>query len=226
MGKSVWPEATAVMVTAAGVALAIRGWPTLEDATTQQVWAAWAQAVGSVIAVVAAFLVGRQQAQSTLKAVDRTHELGVLAKRSAISSVVDVVHRRIEEICVALGPNIADRVNLWEVYHPDIIESMKTALRDLPVYELASAQAIDGLLRFREQLVFFGQSLNKYYDGFHQDALFMEGYEQFKGPDPDYRKHREGMVKGWHEASVRNIQNQRAYLLKQYEMFKSALNAG
>lgn len=224
MGKSVWPEAMALIGTAGFTALAIRGWPSVDDAITQQVWAAWAQALGSVIAVVAAFLVGRQQAQSTLRAVERTHELGVLAKRSAISSVVDVVHMRVEEICAVLGPNISDRVDLWKVYHPDIVESMKTALRDLPVYELASSQAIDGLLRFREQLVFFGQSVKKYYDGFHVDPLFMESFDQLKGAD--YRQQQEKLVKGWHEVSVRNIEDQRAYLRGHYDMFKSALNAG
>ncbi|MFY2996286.1 hypothetical protein ACOTH8_23450 [Achromobacter xylosoxidans] len=222
MGKSAWPEATAVMVTAACVALAIRGWPTVDDATMQQVWAAWAQAVGTVIAVVAAFLVGRQQSRSTLNAVERTHELGVLAKRNAIASVLDVAQMRVEEICAVLGPAIEDRAKLWLVYHPDIMESMATALKDAPVYELNSMESVEGLLKFREQLVFFNQALKKYYDGSHVDPHFMKLYEQYAGPSPDNHHTRTILVQNWHENSVRTILDQRDYLLGHYEKFKAA----
>lgn len=198
------PEAVAIAGTAVGVGVAIRGWPTFPDAEGQT-WAAWAQALGTVVAIAGAFFVGMHQAKMTLLATEVSTKMALRGKRNSVIAVVDAACKRVDDLCLVIRPTDEGRAKLWMVYHPSIFESMVNALSSAPVYELESAPAVEALLRFRDQYVFFSDSVGRFSKGPHEDAYFMSAIPQYDLTKATDRKAVDELRRQWLDIAVGNI---------------------
>lgn len=78
------PEAVAIGGVAIGVGVALRGWPSWPEASGQT-WAAWVQAAGSILAIIAAFLIGKRDREHALWTQRRAN----IAQLQAILVVAD-----------------------------------------------------------------------------------------------------------------------------------------
>lgn len=226
MERSVWPEVVAVVATAACVALAIRGWPTVDDSSTHQLWAAWLQAGGGILAVAVAIFVSAKQAAETRRAVRQAHELAIGAKRGAVRAVVDAAVQRMREIRSVLDEldgDIHPRPKLHLVYHSSVIHTMTDALNAAPLYEIGSANAVQALLRFKDQFAFFGVALQKYYEGPNADHHFRRTRDEIDDSYPDWRRLRREMTSMWDDAHVRNVFVHTKAMEEHYEAFVHAL---
>lgn len=135
MGRSVWPEATAVMVTAGCVAIAIRGFPAAEDAAIQQVWAAWVQAIGSIAAIAAAFLVVYLQRQGDRKAKAEQAANQLIA----LAQIIDSCQSRLDQVGRAI--DAADLFLLKTRRYEAKLNVPLKALSGVPMHELPFAFA-------------------------------------------------------------------------------------
>lgn len=198
------PEAVAIAGVTIGVGVAFRGWPSWPEADGAT-WASWAQAVGTVGAIIAAYFEGRRQAAAALRAVRESANLATKSKRASVLAVVEAASGRVDEICSVIRPSETSRVGLWQVYHESVVESMTAALSGAPVYELESASAVESLLRFRDQFVFFGDAVARFHAGPYNDEHFVASQSAYDMKDASQRKQSQQDRDLWYRIAVSNI---------------------
>ena len=132
----------------------------------------WVQAVGSILAIVGAYLVGERQARATLLATEEAHRLGEHARREGMFSVIKAAHSRAKQIEAALDDDNPP-LNMIEVYHPSLVDSLVDLMAKMPISELGSDQAINSFIIFSGQFVFLNRNLDLYVTGPYGDPEFM-----------------------------------------------------
>jgi hypothetical protein len=166
---------------------------TLENLTASD-WAAWAQAVGSIGAIIAAFLVGRQQAKAAIAAVVEAHTLQETGRLKSILAIGEAAFDRAKRIGEAISRHETDPVAIYNVYDPTVINSMAAALTSVPAHEIGSRDAVIAILDLRDQIRFLGESV-----------------ETFKNPQVDLDTAK--MLPTLEPAEVRNVLKQRKMVL-------------
>lgn len=117
--------------------------------------AAWLQAVGSIGAILAAFLVGRQ----TIAEERNGRRQSIVAVAGAAAEHA----RRIRDV-LDLG-NDPGHARMYNVYDKTIIDGMVHALTDAPAHEVGSPDGVIALLALRDQFVFLGVQMERYLAG-------------------------------------------------------------
>ncbi|WP_153228241.1 hypothetical protein [Achromobacter xylosoxidans] len=198
------PEALAIGGVAIGIGVAFQGWPAWPKADGAT-WASWVQAVGTVAAIIAAYFEGRRQAAAALRAARESASLALKSKRASVLAVVEAACGRVDEICSVIQPTEEGRAGLWLVYHASIVESMTAALTTAPVYELESASAVESLLRFRDQFVFFGDAVGRFHAGPQGDDHFEQIRRQYDLSKASERQQFQEAQDQWYHSAVSNI---------------------
>jgi hypothetical protein len=151
-------------------------WCALDSPTA----AAWLQAIASVAAIVAAFLVGKWQANTALTAVTEAHRLEERSRRRSILAIAEAgaEHARIIDSALLSTDNrLQASVALVDVYDKSIVDGMVRALTDVPVHEVGSRDAVIALLALRDQFVFLGIAMEKYLAGASRDPELQKAIE-------------------------------------------------
>lgn len=117
--------------------------------------AAWLQAVGSIAAILAAFLVGRQ----TIAEERNERRRSIVAVAGAAAEHA----RRIREV-LDRGDDPGN-VRMYNVYDKSIVDSMVHALTNAPAHEVGSPEGVIALLALRDQCVFLGVQMEAYLRG-------------------------------------------------------------
>ncbi|KMJ92478.1 hypothetical protein ACH58_07585 [Achromobacter xylosoxidans] len=104
-----------------------------------------------------------------------------------------------------IQPTEEGRAGLWLVYHASIVESMTAALTTAPVYELESASAVESLLRFRDQFVFFGDAVGRFHAGPQGDDHFEQIRRQYDLSKASERQQFQEAQDQWYHSAVSNI---------------------
>lgn len=224
-GCSWLPEAVAIAGVAIGVGVAFQGWPSWPK-VNGATWASWAQAVGTVVAIIAAYFEGRRQAAAALRAARESATVALKSKRASVLAVVDAACGRTDEICSVIQPTEEGRAGLWLVYHASIVESMSAALSAAPVFELESAPAVEALLRFRDQFVFFGDAVGRFHAGPHVDNQFEQIRRQFDLTDDAQRQRFQESQDLWYHIAVSNIETHVKAMRRYRATLANSLNGG
>ncbi|AUT49009.1 hypothetical protein C2U31_25245 [Achromobacter sp. AONIH1] len=125
-----------------------------------------------------------------------------------------------------IQPTEEGRAGLWLVYHASIVESMSAALSAAPVFELESAPAVEALLRFRDQFVFFGDAVGRFHAGPHVDNQFEQIRRQFDLTDDAQRQRFQESQDLWYHIAVSNIETHVKAMRRYRATLANSLNGG
>ena len=131
---------------------------------TASEWAAWAQAVGSSGAIIAAFMVGREQSRAAIAAVSAAHALQEAGRLKSILAIGEAAFDRAKQIGEAISQYESNRVALYQVYDPTVISSLAAALSSVPAHEVGSRDGAIAVLDLRDQIRFLGESVERFKD--------------------------------------------------------------
>jgi hypothetical protein len=115
--------------------------------------AAWAQAVGSIGAIIAALIVVWLQPRAALK-----------VRQRSILAIAEAGLARVQEIGGAFIHEDPFTISstLSGVYHPTVIEGIVQALTDVPAHEIGSRDGVIALLSLRDQFTFLQKAIDTY----------------------------------------------------------------
>lgn len=119
---------------------------------------AWVQAIGSIVALgIAIWLPMRQDHKMRRE------------KRRAMLAVAEAARKHAEQIIKAIDTTDfrlgVRNVSFYRVYDKSIIDGDLKALREIPLHELGSRDAVLAMRHLTDQVHFFGQSAQAFGDG-------------------------------------------------------------
>ena len=112
--------------------------------------AAWAQALGSIGAIIAALIVVWLQPRAALK-----------VRQRSILAIAEAGLARIEEIRGAFAHDDPLKIasTLSVAYHPTVVDAIVHALTNVPAHEVGSRDGVIALLSLRDQFTFLQKSI-------------------------------------------------------------------
>ncbi|RQY73100.1 hypothetical protein DF110_06010 [Burkholderia stagnalis] len=128
-------------------------------------WAAWVQAVGSVVAIMGAVWATKSQTKVAIDAVVTQHKLEREERRKAAKAIVEAAMLRASEIRKQFtSANRADEVQtlIRKSYDKTILDGLVHAMYGIPVHELGSSVAVTELLLLRDQFVFLAGAIQRF----------------------------------------------------------------
>lgn len=155
MERTIWSIAQAI--TLATVALAVGAVllymilmvPVLDSANS----AAWVQAVGSIMAIVGAYLVGERQVQGALRSVREAQRLELSRKNASILGIAAEANRIGLAVAKAFEGGGMNSIAVTLSYDERLADDVVNALAALPFHDLGSYEAVTSLFRLKNEMV-------------------------------------------------------------------------
>jgi len=115
----------------------------------------WAQAIGGVTAIGAAYVFGERQAAAGLTAVREADRVLVERRNASILAVVDATQAYCIQAAKAFDHDKVSRIHLRVFYTSKTMESHIAALESIPAHELGSYEAVSAFMGLRQSVHFF-----------------------------------------------------------------------
>lgn len=115
-------------------------------------WAAWTQAIASVVAIVYAGKIATNQAKSqydnSLKLQLESEQNKIFTLTVAINEIAKNTASRIRYVKDKLGDDkkLCDVINKSEYYDHDCLQDIIESIKDIPLHELPSAELVTTLM--------------------------------------------------------------------------------
>jgi hypothetical protein len=170
--------------------------------------AAWLQAVGSMSAILAAFLVGRQTISQ-----ERDE------RRKSIVAVAGAAAEHARSIRVVLAQEDPGHAKMYNIYDKSIVDGMVHALTSAPAHEVGSSDGVIALLALRDQCVFLGITMKRYLDGPWQHLEFKREVESCGDNVEDQNT----VIKGQKLVLAHNVRIHLDQIERHYTALKSAV---
>jgi hypothetical protein len=184
-------------------------------------WASWVQAVGSIAAIIGAYVIGERQSKATLESAREAHHVAEESKRVSRFAVLRAAHNRASLIRAALTKG-EPPLNLIEVYHSSIIDSLVLAMSSIPVSELGSDEAVDAFILFSGQFVFLRKALEEYVDGPSADPIVQRQLDRLKAQGYG-REHQDEILTVARNVRRRNVEVHLKQIEFEFEKLKNHL---
>jgi hypothetical protein len=127
--------------------------------TLSQLWSqeasGWAQAIGGVAAIGAAYVFGERQAKAGLTAVREADRVLVERRNASILAVVDATQAYCVQAAKAFDQGRVSGIHLRLYYTQKTMESHIAALESIPAHELGSYDAVSAFMGLRQSVHFF-----------------------------------------------------------------------
>jgi hypothetical protein len=202
----------------AAFATAIILWQCFPAGADGQTLAAWFQAIGSIAAIFAVILVGKEQAQATLDAVTRAHSIGQHGQRRSILAVAEAAAEHAKRIGDAFSePD--PRIALAFRYDKSIVNGTIQALSSAPTHEVGSRDGVIALLSLRDQFVFLETNMEAYIAGPFADPLLKKAIDSCG----DDRKMRQQTIDSGNAGLAKNVKIRLAKIREDYESLERAI---
>lgn len=124
-------------------------------------WASWVQAVGSVLAITFAFLIGQQQASATLQSVRDADALSAFRKFDSVLAVADEAQNYAKEVSKSFSQAHAHYLLLRITHSDQRIQIRLDALQAIPAHELGSYRAVSSFLALKNAVVDFHTAVTR-----------------------------------------------------------------
>jgi response regulator RpfG family c-di-GMP phosphodiesterase len=121
--------------------------------------AGWAQAIGSIAAIFAAFVLGERQASKARRDSIDIVLLEVRNRKQAILEICRAAKLRSDLVREIFITNYAP-IGRYEVYDHALIRGVIAGLESAPVYEIGEADAINAFLEIKVQCNFLIESID------------------------------------------------------------------
>jgi hypothetical protein len=115
----------------------------------------WAQAIGGVAAIGAAYVFGERQANAALIAVREADRVLVDRRNASILAVVDATQAYCIQAAKAFNDGKVSGMHLRLSYTKKTMESHIAALESIPAHELGSYDAVSAFMGLRQSVHFF-----------------------------------------------------------------------
>lgn len=144
--------------------------------------AAWVQAIGSIMAIAGAFLIGERQAETALKNSVAMSVLAEAKKRDAILAIAQAASTQVDAIADYSENKKSHKLALLLCYEQRIFLGIIDALSGIPIHEIGSAAGVAGLLGMKNDMIKIQTAIHKYLNTpIPASAVVYEIHEQ---PDP------------------------------------------
>jgi hypothetical protein len=131
-------------------------------------FAAWVQAIGSILAILGAVWISRWEIHQEKK-----------FKINSISVIAKQVQKRVNEINEIIQKSIVSGdvdFNIYNIYSPLIIEELASLLDQTNPGDLQSEKRIEALVALRIHIPIFGKQVDKFID-WRNDSMYKRAYE-------------------------------------------------
>ena len=179
--------------------------------------AAWAQAVGSIGAVFAVFVIAWWQSLATLRAVRSAQQ----ERRRSIVAVAEAAAELGRRIGTVLDEPDEGHVRMYGVYDKSIVDGTVHALSIAPAHEIGTRDGVVALLALRDQLRWLGMAMEKYLAGPWQLPEHQNVFESC-GDDPVMRGKVAEAIGG---VLVKNVRTHLDQIQKCYRQLADAVMA-
>ena len=112
-------------------------------------WASWAQAVGSLVAIVAAFYIGERQARITLAAVREADQLAEAKRIESLIGMADIADAIARKCLEVYRPDGFFSLGVSMAQVDDPLEIVNIGLSGVPLHEVGSGHAVSALILLR-----------------------------------------------------------------------------
>lgn len=139
-------------------------------------WAYWVQAVGSITAIIGAYIVGERQASHARRVAFEMQQDSIYQRRRAILECCRLAVSRarlVERIFLVDEYDLAKRNSL---YYPDLILSVKALLDGIHPSELGGYKAIARFLELKNELEFLVRSIKVFDEEFERLSKISSNY--------------------------------------------------
>lgn len=164
---------------------------TVDFATWSSLDSGWAQAIGSVAAIFAAFFLGERQASKARRDAIEIVKLELTHRRSALLEICRAAKARSDLVRDTFVTSFKP-IERYELYDHALIKGVVAGLEGAPVYELGDADAINAFLEIKMQCGLLMKSI----DDLDQDQnarLHITGYPNTSSASLDMRRRNIGI---------------------------------
>lgn len=112
----------------------------------------WAQAIGSVVAIGAAYYLGERQAQAALQTVHEADKVAATRKFDSVLAVADSAYNYAKQVSKAFSGKRASFLHLEILYSENFMSDVINALQVVPAHELGSYDAVTAMLALRNAM--------------------------------------------------------------------------
>lgn len=128
-------------------------WLTKDHLNAGAETAIWLGALGTICAIVGAFVLGERQIHVLWKTSLIADEKCTHKKRASYLGIVTAAHDAIVQLDQRYGNTHADRMGIRAVYHADTFASLLESLASIPMHELESADATIALAGLKRNMI-------------------------------------------------------------------------
>lgn len=145
----------------------------------------WTQAIGGIVAIVAAFIVGERQSNTALKAIHHAAELERTRARESILAITDAAKGFAHGTKGIVFPSGFDSEKLEREHLDTRHQHVVDALGAIPLHEIGSFDAVIAIIDMKAALAGFKDELDPILDKHTAEAFYIrEGapvFVQFNG---------------------------------------------
>lgn len=181
---------------------------------SSQTAAAWIQAGGSIIAIVAAYRLAR---------VPITH--AAKARRETIFAIAEAAQMRTQKIREAVEKmdwRTGNKIEVYKVYNKPVIDGVVRALQDVPLHELGTGGGVLTILSLTNQLIYLGSALENLLAGPHKNPDFPKVLESIA---QDNYEERQRIIEAAYIGLKRGVELHLDQIDKDVKELKAALNS-
>jgi hypothetical protein len=176
-------------------------------------YSAWAQGVGTVLAVVVAlwtFLTGEQRKSE--------------ARKKSVIAIADTIGDYCKNLRDLLDTE-EPRLGLASICDKSILIEFARALENFPVHELGSSEAVSAFLMLHRSLPFLEDRIEKYLHmpEKNPDRDFEKEYQGLPAEERNRREHE--AIRSWEQVNRRNIRTMIDATERYFSALKTALNS-
>jgi hypothetical protein len=128
-------------------------WLTKEHSITDAETAIWLAALGTICAIVGAFVLGERQIYALWKTSAAADEQYVGKKRASILAMATAAYSAMDRLDSQYGNTLQERMRVRVAYHGDTFASLIEALAAIPIHEFESVEAATAMAGLKKNMI-------------------------------------------------------------------------
>jgi hypothetical protein len=151
-------------------------WLTKDHSITDAETAIWLAALGTICAIVGAFVLGERQIHVLWKTSATVAEQYVNKKRASILAMATAAYSAMDRLDSQYRNTLQERMRIRVAYHGDTFASLIEALAAIPLHEFDSAEAATALAGLKKNMTDAQHLIDQFIAGKNRtkDVLFPE----------------------------------------------------
>jgi hypothetical protein len=124
-------------------------------------WAAWVQAIGTIAAILSAYLIGARQSKDARLQVEDGERRALRRKNDAYLAVAEVAYKRADSLRPAFSGLSGNELMLAFLFNESEFNTARLAMNAIPLYELGNTDAILNFTAFKDAFGYISDIASK-----------------------------------------------------------------